>query len=218
MREREREIKKLKDTISEKLGDDFDIAEPKRNKPKIKIINVNEEVISLKDENLIDMIFKQNEINRKEEGFYIRLVKKIVKGKKNNRVRSRGGGRSEGGSLIIEVDKATHERMIKRKKINIGWSKCFVFDYFNIKRCFKCWEYYHIAKNYTKQDTCYKCAGNHKTNECTATKKKCVNCMYKIKTYNLKINDEHVAVSVDWPTYIRALEEEKKRTDWDSTT
>lgn len=42
--------------------------------------------------------------------------------------------------------------------------------------------------------------------------------MYKIKTYNLKINDEHEAVSVECPTHIRALEEEKKRTGWDPTT
>lgn len=36
--------------------------------------------------------------------------------------------------------------------------------------------------------------------------------MYKIKTYNLKINDEHEAMSVECPIYIRALEEEKERT------
>jgi len=38
--------------------------------------------------------------------------------------------------------------------------------------------------------------------------------MYKNKTYNLKINDEHDALSVECP--IRALEEEKKRTEWTS--
>lgn len=77
--ESEREIKKLKDTVREKLGDDYDIAEPKKIKPKIKIINVSEEEMNLKDETLIDTILKQNEINGKEEGFYIRVVKKIVK-------------------------------------------------------------------------------------------------------------------------------------------
>jgi len=46
---------------------------------------------------------------------------------------------------------------------------------------------------------------------------RCVNCMHKIKTYNLKINDEHNALSRKCPTLIRALEEEKKRTGWEST-
>ncbi|XP_076292176.1 uncharacterized protein LOC143214708 [Lasioglossum baleicum] len=210
--ESEKEIKRLKDTVCEKLGEDFEIAEPKKRKPKIKIVNVNEEEMNLDDENLIDAILKQNEINREEEGFHIRVVKKIIKARKNVNERKR-----EEGSLLLEVDKATHERMLNKEKINIGWRKCFVFDYFNVKRCYKCWGYYHIAKNCTRQETCFKYAGNHKANDCTTTKKRCVNCMHKIKMYNLKINDEHEAVSVECPTYIRALEEEKKRTGWDST-
>lgn len=78
--------------------------------------------------------------------------------------------------------------------------------------CFKCWGYYHIAKNCKRQETCHKCAGEHKASECKATKLRCVNCIYKNKTHNLKINDEHDALSMKCLTYIRALEEEKKRT------
>lgn len=59
--------------------------------------------------------------------------------------------------------------------------------------------------------------GNHKANECTASNRKCVNCMYKIKTYNFKLSDEHDALSAECPTYKRALEEEKKRTGWETT-
>ncbi|KZC11746.1 hypothetical protein WN55_03583 [Dufourea novaeangliae] len=173
--------------------------------------------MNLKDENLIDTILKQNEINGREEGVYIKVVKKINKENKEDNPQTRGK-RRQGGSLILEVDKRTHERMIRQEKINIGWRKCLVFDYYNVKRCFKCWGYYHIAKYCTRQDTCYKCAGNHKANDCTATKKRCINCMYKNKTYNVKINDEHESVSVECPAYIRALEEEKKRTDWESAT
>lgn len=94
--------------------------EPKKRKPKIKIVNISEEEMNLKDENLIDTILKQNEINRKEERFYIKVVKKIVKEKKDDSVRIKGGARREKGSLILEVDKTTHERMIRREKINIG--------------------------------------------------------------------------------------------------
>jgi len=59
-------------------------------------------------------------------------------------------------------------------------------------------------------------ARKHKVSDCKATKMRCVNCMHKIKTYNLKINDEHNVLSRKCPTFIRALEEEKKRTGWES--
>lgn len=87
--ESEREIK-LKETVRKKMGNEFGITEPKKRNPKIKIINVSEEEMKLKDEKLIDMILKQNEINEKEEGFYIKIVKKIIKEKKGERCANRG--------------------------------------------------------------------------------------------------------------------------------
>lgn len=41
------------------------IAEPKKRKPKIKIINISEEEMNLKDENLIHTILKQNELEKR---------------------------------------------------------------------------------------------------------------------------------------------------------
>lgn len=202
--ESEREMEKLKDTVREKLGEDFKITEPKKIRPKIKVVNVGEEEIQLKDEILIDTIKKQNTIDGRDEEFGIKIVKRIVKD-------------GSGGSLILEVDEMTHELMLRREKINIGWRKCLVFNHYSVKRCFKCWGYYHIAKNCKRQETCHKCAGNHGAGDCKAKKMRCVNCMYKSKTYNLKINDEHDALSRKCPTFIRALEEEKKRTGWEST-
>lgn len=200
--------------MSEKLGKDFEIMEPKKIKPKLKIINVDEEEMKIKDEDLIDTIKKQNNIDGRGGGFHIRVVKRISNKRRGGTTRTRR--ESKEGSLILEVDEVTHELILKRGKINIGWGKCMVFNHYSLRRCFRCWGYYHIAKNCTRQETCHKCAGDHKTSECTATRKRCINCMYKNKTYNLKINDEHDALSVECPTYIRALEEEKKRTGWDS--
>lgn len=214
--ESEGEVKKLKETICEKMGEDFEIMETRKIKPKIKVINVGEEEMKLNDRNLIDTITKQNKVDDKEEGFYLRVVKRIIKEGKKGNTRVRGGNNEE-GSLILEADEVTHDLMLKKEKINIGWRKCRVFNHYSVRRCFKCWGYYHIAKNCTRQDTCHKCAGNHKASECIATKKRCVNCMFKIRTYNLKISDEHDALSVECPTFIRALEEEKKRIGWDSS-
>lgn len=211
--ESEREMEKLRDTVREKLGEDFKVTEPKGIKPKIKVVNVGEEEIQLDDVSLIDTIKKQNKI---DEESYIKIVKKMDKGRSDDNTHA-GGGRKEDGSLIMEVDEMTHEIMLRREKLNIGWRKCRVFDHYSVKRCFKCWGYYHIAKNCKREETCHKCAGNHKVSDCKAKKMRCVNCMHKIKAYNLKINDEHDALSRKCPTFIRALEEEKKRSGWEST-
>ncbi|EZA50288.1 hypothetical protein X777_11299 [Ooceraea biroi] len=43
---------------------------------------------------------------------------------------------------------------------------------------------------------------NHKESECTSRKKKFVNCMHKIHSYNLKLNDEHDALDPECPDTI----------------
>src|SRR5436190_1645378 len=125
----------------------------------------------------------------------------------------------ESSSLIIEVDNRTYDVILNRGKINIGWRKCIVFSYVSVIRCFKCWGYFHIARNCVRQVTCHKCAESHKESDCKSIKKKCVNCMHKIQTYNLKISDEHDALDLECPTYKKIVEEEKRKLScYDNTT
>lgn len=53
----------------------------------------------------------------------------------------------------------------------------------------------YITKNYSRDETCHKFARKHKASKCTMTKNKFKNCMFKIKSYNLKISDEYDALS-----------------------
>lgn len=117
--ESEREIKQMKDTICEKLGDDFEITKTKKIKPKIKIINVGEEEMKLNDKNLVHTIKKQNKIDGKKEGFYIRVEKRIIREGREGDTRTRRGNNEE-DSLILQVDEVTHELMRIKRKINIG--------------------------------------------------------------------------------------------------
>lgn len=201
------EMDKVKDVMQSKLGENYNVTEPLQKKPKIKIININEEEMELGDDELIDTIKRQNSM----DGSRINVVKKISKRKNMDDSQSK----SKGGSIIIEVDKVTHDLMLKKEKLNIGWRKCPVFNHVSIKRCFKCWGFYHIAKNCIRDETCHKCAGKHKESECREKENKCVNCMFKIKSYNLKIKDEHDALDPECPTYKRAIEEEKRRGGWE---
>lgn len=201
------EMDKVKDAMQSKLGENYNVTESQQKKPKIKIINISEEEMELGDSELIDTIKRQNSM----DGSRISVVKKLSK-RKNIELSQ---PRNKDGSLIIEVDEVTHDLMLKKEKLNIGWRKCPVFNHVSIKRCFKCWGFYHIAKNCTRDETCHKCAGKHKASECREKEKRCVNCMFKIKTYNLKIKDEHDALDPECPTYRRAIEEEKRRGGWE---
>jgi len=78
--ESESEMKQLKVSVREKLGKDFEIVEPKKIKPKLKVINIEEEEMILKDEKLIDTIKKQNNMDGNEES-YIRVVKRFSNGR-----------------------------------------------------------------------------------------------------------------------------------------
>ncbi|KMQ86893.1 rna-directed dna polymerase from mobile element jockey-like protein [Lasius niger] len=73
------EIEKLKASVHDKLGDDFNIMVPKKIKPKIKIINVGVDEMNMDDANLLDIIKKQNVFNEEREGFDIKLIKRINK-------------------------------------------------------------------------------------------------------------------------------------------
>ncbi|XP_077279098.1 uncharacterized protein LOC143906728 [Temnothorax americanus] len=211
--ESEQELKQLKSTAVSKLGDKYQIIEPRGAQPKLKIFNLDEEEIKCDEGQIVDMIIKQNHLDEKKRGFYIKIVKKIDRrGQDGNTNTTRA--KRENGMLIVEVDEITHVEMLKTEKINIGWRKCHVTNYVNVKRCYNCWGFYHIAKNCTRPVTCSKCAGNHKDSECKVEKEKCVNCMYKNKTYNLKINEEHGAMSRECPTLKKLLEEEKKKIRW----
>lgn len=204
------EMMKLRDTMQTKLGENYSVTESLQIKPKIKIINMSEEEMELDDDEFINTVKKQNSM----EESHIKIIKRLLikKNKDNGQAGSKG---KDNRSVIIEVDEETHKLMLKKEKLNIGWRKCHVFNYCSVKRCFKCWGFYHIAKNCTRDETCHKCAGKHKATECSAVKSKCVNCVFKIKMYNLKINDEHDALSQECPTYKRAIEEEKRRVGWD---
>lgn len=100
--ESEGEMEELKVTVQDKLGKDYSITKPKGVQPKIKIINVSEEEMTLDDENLISVIMKQNKLDEEKEGVHMRVIKKIVKEGRNENTQSRRG--RENGSLILEMD------------------------------------------------------------------------------------------------------------------
>jgi len=105
----------------------------------------------MKDKDLLVTIRKQNRIKTNVDGFNMRLLKRIKRARRKERANRSNRTSKKEGSIIIELDENTHHLIMKERKVNVGWKKCSVFEHFNVKRCLKCWSYYHIAKYYKKR-------------------------------------------------------------------
>jgi hypothetical protein len=72
--------------------------------------------------------------------------------------------------ILNEVDART---LGKENGIRVGLSICKAIERIEVIRCYRCWEYDHIAKNCQKEDRskkCRKCAGNdHLSKDCKET-------------------------------------------------
>jgi len=195
-----KDLEVLKEVVENSLGSDFKVVESRPRKPKIKIMNIGKDELEMDDKNLLDAISKQNKIETEKEGFHMRILKRVGSRREAGDSRANRTAK-EDGSIIVELDDNTHRLMMKEKKINVGWKKCSIVEHFNVKRCYKCWGFYHIAKDCTREVKCHQCAGNHTADKCKEDKKTCVNCRYNIQKYNIKMSDEHHALSKECPSY-----------------
>lgn len=118
--ETEKEIEKLKVAVQENMGEGFKVTESSQVKPKIKIVNVEEE-LQLEDEKLIDVIKTQNGIDE-IKGREMKIVKRIIKG----RVHERNGRGWEQASVIIEVDEGTHQELLNTDNLSDGENVQFI--------------------------------------------------------------------------------------------
>jgi len=205
-----KECEALKDVFQKKMGNDFRVTEVVPRRPKVKIVNIDKEEMDMGDKDLIETIKKQNKIESNIESFHMCLLKRLKLSQRTENQTNRKP--KEEGSIIVEMDENTYRKMMREGKVNVGWRKCPIFEHVNVMRCFKCWGYYHMARNCKKDTACYKCAGSHAPDKCVEHTKKCVNCAYRVQKFNLKIDEGHDALSLECPTYQRALREERRRT------
>jgi len=73
----DKDFRILKQAVSEKLGNNFEVTEIIPKKPKIKIINIGKDELEMKDKDLLDTIRKQNRIETNIDGFHMRLLKRM---------------------------------------------------------------------------------------------------------------------------------------------
>lgn len=188
--------------LTKRLGENYRIKVSDKKMPKIKILDVEKEVIENESENdIVQMIKKQNELITKENT-KMEIKKKITSDK-------------DTGTLIIEVDPETHKTLIEKIRIKLGWNRCRVYDCISVLKCYKCCGYHHFAKDCQNEQKCRKCAGNHLEKECHSLIKKCVNCTKMKEEYKIAdIKTDHHANDPSCECYRRVINKLQKNINY----
>lgn len=192
------EMNKLKDVAVQKMGEKYNVRIPDDMKLKIKITGMSE---NLSDEELIENITVQNEFMKNGKVKVVKIYENI---------------RNKSFEAIIEVNKDDYNKLLDEQNINIGWSRCKVYEYVNVSRCFKCCGYNHRSAVCKNNLTCIKCGGNHFIKDCKASTSVCINCKIAVDKFKIKLDIFHQANSSKCPVLIKKLDDARKRAKFNS--
>lgn len=191
-------VHQLKADTESKLGANYEFSAPPAKCPKIKIIGIADDM----DEGaILSALVEQNEAVFKDCPTP-KIVQKF-KTKKSTGIK-------------LEVNGTLFNRLMSARRVMIGWGTCVVYESFDVTRCFKCCGYHHVAKNCNASITCSKCGSDHDYKDCKSETFKCVNCFKASKSVKVDIKTDHSALSLDCPFYLRKIELEKRRIDYES--
>lgn len=193
----------VKNNIKSKMGDNYEVQEPKRLSPRIIIGGISEEEKDTEPQVLLQNIIAQNKIRTGEE----------LKFKEVFRIFRRNGK----FNVVIEVDPATFKFLMEREnpELYIGFNICKIFEYFRVKRCFNCCGFNHESKTCKEKMCCANCAGNHKSINCNSILKKCANCARSNIKLNLSLDLNHSATDRNCRCYQRIVQGIKRKIDYD---
>jgi hypothetical protein len=181
------------------LSESFEVTPPINRNPKLKVIFYDKMNENPTEDIILKCLKNQNEklLSNDDD---IKIVKCLSDKKIVNKK-----------TLIIEVPKNLHKKIIEKDHLHILWCKCKVFDAVQVTRCFKCSRFSHI-ESYCKAEepTCPKCAGKHKLTECKSSKLKCINCVEANKNHHLHLNVTHAVWGKECLSWQKKLEMKKK--------
>lgn len=201
--------KKARGIMSAKLGEEFGnkykIEETKLRNPKIVIRGAENKYMECDDRKIIESIIAQNDLRVLDEDVEtkIKVVRKYINRSKKNVC-----------NIILETDCSLYERIKSWEKLNIGWRRCLMADYYNVVRCFKCAGYNHFSGECKNERVCFKCSGDHEGRECESTEHKCVNCMKKVESLKIDLDVNHTAYDENCPCYKRIIEAICRKTNF----
>lgn len=188
------EIEKIKIAAEKKLKRNYEIKTPEQRNPRIKIVDIEE---NIDKEILEESINKQNSyLNHEDAMLDIKVVKKM----------------KSKYMAIAECDPMSLQLILKHGKLSIGWSICRVFEYIPVFRCYKCGDYDHKASECKREEKCLKCISvNHKTEDCVSEQYKCFNCISANEKLKLNLTVDHSIFDVNCPVFLRKVDSQKKK-------
>nr|CAH7755754.1 unnamed protein product [Callosobruchus chinensis] len=123
-------ISKVKQIISSKLGNEYTVREGTKRNPRIRISGVDSKTAS--KDTFIDEMFNQTE---QLKSVSTDGVKWVFSKKWHNTV-----------DVILEVPPQIRRLLLDLGCVYAGWCRCSVNDYFPVTRCFKCSRYGHFHR------------------------------------------------------------------------
>ncbi|KAK5642380.1 hypothetical protein RI129_008547 [Pyrocoelia pectoralis] len=190
----------IKHKIQEVLSEKYNVEEVTEKNPRVIIVGVEEDFVNLQEEEIVASISEQNGITFGS----IKVVTKYIKKDRKNI-----------GSIVLETDSDSYKEIIKRDKLKMGWRICNVHDHVNVKRCFKCAGFNHIAKECTNKKVCFNCAEEHSDREkCSSINLKCANCIRAVEKFNIRVDVYHRATDINCPCYRKEIERKSNRINY----
>lgn len=183
----EESLNKLKNSLNNKLGPDYQINEFKKRNPRMLIKNVNLSEDLETDEQIINNIFGLNcleDFNKTD----IKIVTKLKHYANFN--------------VVIETPPLLRKMLLSKGYLFIGWKKCELSDYVRIIRCFNCSNFGHTKKDCKSKMVCPICSEEHLLEDCKSEVQKCGNCISYNNRFKDNINVHHSAKDPLCPIYL----------------
>lgn len=92
--------------------------------------------------------------------------------------------------------------------------KCYVREYFKVRRCFNCQGYNHKASDCKNKLACIKCGGEHDVMNCNSSEKKCTNCTKLNASLGMDNDCSHSANDKECSVFNRQIKVRKEKTEY----
>lgn len=191
------EINKIKTAAEKKLGKNYRVNTPNLKNPNVKIVDIPREMES---DELIEAIKKQNITLNSDSILNVKVIKKM----------------KTKWMAILECDPESFKKIMQENGIYIDWSKCRVYEYINVFRCFKCGGYGHKSSSCNNSSSrCLRCAkpvGEHSSDkQCDCEHPKCVNCIDANAALQTKFNVNHSSFDINCPILLKRIEIQRRK-------
>lgn len=186
------------DLINSKLSNNYDVKVINALNPRIRISGISEK---LDKEIIVDMLKSQNKCLF-HSGSHLKLVSISPLRKNQNMYQA-----------TVDVDSETYHKFIKHEHVVLGYDYCKVYDAIDVRRCFKCCGFHHLASKCTSEmSVCPRCSENHPLAECNSSNLKCIHCHnYNARNSDNKLRTDHAVWDRSCKIYELVLNNLKSR-------